>query len=62
VGSALDVWRDYMVNMDWDTGWGWTCPQKIGVYTEQQFYTNVYQTDRWNAHYIISIAIGQGRC
>jgi penicillin-binding protein 2 len=61
VASALDVWKDYMVNMGLGYRLGVDLPaENRGFIPNSGFYTNVYQTDRWNAHYIISIAIGQG--
>lgn len=61
VGSALNVWRDYMVKMGFGYRLGVDLPsENRGFIPNSGFYTNVYKTDRWNAHYIISIAIGQG--
>ncbi|MGI6573180.1 MAG: penicillin-binding transpeptidase domain-containing protein [Fermentimonas sp.] len=61
VSNALDVWKDYMVNMGLGYRLGVDLPsENRGFIPNSGFYTNVYQTDRWNAHYIISIAIGQG--
>ncbi len=61
VADAFDVWRDYMVEMGFGYPLGVDLPsEKRGFIPNSKFYTNVYKTDRWNAHYIISIAIGQG--
>ncbi len=61
IANALDVWRDYMVNMGLGYRLGVDLPsENRGFIPNSKFYTNVYKTDRWNAHYIISIAIGQG--
>ena len=34
--------------------------EKRGFIPNSKFYSNVFKTERWNAHNIISIAIGQG--
>lgn len=61
VGVAFDVWRDHMVNMGFGYPLGIDLPsEKRGFIPNSKFYTNVFKTDRWNAHNIISIAIGQG--
>ena len=59
--QALDIWRDHMVNMGFGYRLGVDLPsENRGFIPNSKFYTNVYNTDRWNAHYIISVAIGQG--
>ena len=61
VGTAFDVWRDHMVDMGFGYPLGVDLPsEKRGFIPNSKFYTNVFKTDRWNAHNIISIAIGQG--
>lgn len=61
VGAAFDVWRDYMVDMGFGYRLGVDLPsEKRGFIPNSKFYTNIFKTDRWNAHNIISIAIGQG--
>lgn len=61
VGVAFDVWRDHMVNMGFGYPLGVDLPsEKRGFIPNSKFYTNVFKTERWNAHNIISIAIGQG--
>jgi len=59
--DAFDVWRDYMVRMGYGYPLGIDLPsEKRGFIPNSKFYTNVFKTDRWVAHNIISIAIGQG--
>lgn len=59
--DAFDVWRDYMVKMGFGYPLGVDLPsEKRGFIPNSAFYTNVFQTDRWVAHNIISVAIGQG--
>lgn len=59
--DAFDVWRDYMVDMGFGYPLGVDLPsEKRGFIPNSKFYTNVFKTDRWVAHNIISIAIGQG--
>jgi len=61
VGEAFDVWRDYMVDMGLGYPLGVDLPsEKRGFIPNSKFYSNVFRTERWNAHNIISIAIGQG--
>ncbi len=61
IGEAFDVWRDYMVNMGFGYRLGIDLPsEKRGFIPNSKFYTNIFNTERWNAHNIISIAIGQG--
>lgn len=59
--QAFDVWRDHMVNMGFGYPLGVDLPsEKRGFIPNSKFYTNVFKRDRWYAHNIISIAIGQG--
>ena len=61
VGEAFDVWRDHMVKMGFGYPLGVDLPsEKRGFIPNSKFYSNVFKTERWNAHNIISIAIGQG--
>lgn len=61
IGEAFDVWRDHMVNMGFGYQLGVDLPsEKRGFIPNSKFYTNIFNTNRWNAHNIISIAIGQG--
>jgi penicillin-binding protein 2 len=61
VGEAFDVWKDHLVNMGFGYPLGVDLPsEKRGFIPNSKFYSNVFKTDRWNAHNIISIAIGQG--
>jgi penicillin-binding protein 2 len=60
-GDAVDVWKDHMVKMGFGYPLGVDLPsEKRGFIPNSKFYSNVFKTDRWNAHNIISIAIGQG--
>ncbi len=59
--DAFDVWRDYMVNMGFGYRLGVDLPsEKRGFIPNSKFYSTVFNTERWNAHNIISISIGQG--
>jgi penicillin-binding protein 2 len=61
VAEAFDKWKDYMVSMGYGYKLGVDLPsEKRGFIPNSKFYTNVKKTDKWNAHSIISIAIGQG--
>lgn len=61
VTNAFDVWRDHMVNMGFGYPLGVDLPsEKRGFIPNSKFYSNVFGTERWHAHNIISIAIGQG--
>jgi len=61
VTAAFDVWRDHMVDLGFGYPLGVDLPsEKRGFIPNSKFYTNFFKTDRWNAHRIISIAIGQG--
>lgn len=61
VTDAFDVWRDHMVDMGFGYPLGVDLPsEKRGFIPNSKFYSNVFGTERWNAHNIISIAIGQG--
>ncbi len=60
-GAALDVWRDYMVKLGYGYKLGVDLPfEQRGLIPNSKFYTNIFKSGRWNAHSIISIAIGQG--
>lgn len=59
--EAFDVWRDHMVNMGFGYKLDIDLPsEKRGFIPNSNFYTTAFKTDRWNAHNVISIAIGQG--
>lgn len=61
IGEAFDIWKDHMVKMGFGYPLGVDLPsEKRGFIPNSKFYSNVFKTDRWNAHNIISIAIGQG--
>ena len=62
IADAFDVWRDHMVTMGFGYPLGVDLPsEKRGFIPNSKFYTNVFNTEKWNAHNIISIAIGQGK-
>lgn len=59
--ESFDVWRDYMVNMGFGYRLGVDLPsEKRGFIPNSKFYSTVFNTERWHAHNIISISIGQG--
>lgn len=59
--DAFDVWRDHMVNMGFGYRLGIDLPsEKRGFIPNSKFYSTVFNTERWHAHNIISISIGQG--
>lgn len=61
VGEAFDIWKDHMVKMGFGYPLGVDLPsEKRGFIPNSKFYSNVFKTERWNAHNIISISIGQG--
>lgn len=61
VGEAFDVWKNHLVNLGFGYPLGVDLPsEKRGFIPNSKFYSNVFKTERWNAHNIISIAIGQG--
>ena len=61
IGDAFNVWRDHMVEMGFGYPLGVDLPsEKRGFIPNSKFYSNVFKSDLWNAHNIISIAIGQG--
>lgn len=61
IADAFDIWRDYMVNQGFGYRLGVDLPsEKRGFIPNSKFYANLLNNERWNAHNIISIAIGQG--
>ncbi|MDR1516932.1 MAG: penicillin-binding protein 2 [Dysgonamonadaceae bacterium] len=61
VSEAFERWKDYMVSMGYGYKLGVDLPsEKRGFIPNSKFYTSVKKTDKWTAHSIISIAIGQG--
>lgn len=59
--DAFEVWREHIIDLGFGYKTGVDLPsEKKGYIPTSKFYTNVKKTDRWNAHNIISIAIGQG--
>ncbi len=61
IGEAFNIWRDYMVNQGFGYQLGVDLPsEKRGFIPNSKFYSNIFNTERWHAHNIISISIGQG--
>ncbi len=61
VNAAFDVWRNYLSKMGYGDRLGVDLPsEKKGFIPSSKFYNNVLKRKNWNAHNIISIAIGQG--
>ncbi|HBK30570.1 MAG TPA: penicillin-binding protein 2, partial [Porphyromonadaceae bacterium] len=61
VNNAFDHWKDHMVDMGFGYKLGVDLPsEKRGFIPNSKFYTNIFKNSRWNAHNIISTAIGQG--
>ncbi|MCW1735689.1 penicillin-binding transpeptidase domain-containing protein [Anaerorudis cellulosivorans] len=61
VNAAFDVWRNYLGKMGYGDRLGVDLPsEKKGFIPNSKFYTKVLKRKNWNAHNIISIAIGQG--
>jgi len=61
VGEAFDIWKDHLVKMGLGYPLGVDLPsEKRGFIPNSKFYSKVFKTERWNAHNIISVAIGQG--
>jgi len=59
--EAFEVWKEHMV----DLGFGYKTDvdlpsEKRGFIPNSKYYSNAFKNDRWVAHNIISIAIGQG--
>lgn len=61
VQDAYDIWREYLLSMGYGNKLGVDLPfEKQGFVPTSKFYTNQKKTEKWNAHSIISVAIGQG--
>ncbi len=59
--EAFEVWKNHMVDLGFGYKVGVDLPsEKRGFIPNSKFYSNVLNNDRWTAHNIISIAIGQG--
>lgn len=59
--DAFEVWKNHMIDMGFGYKLDVDLPsEKRGFIPNSKFYTNIKKTDKWNAHGIISIAIGQG--
>lgn len=61
INEALDVWKDYLVNMGFGHKLGVDLPsEKRGFIPNSKFYSKAYHTSKWMPSFVISIAIGQG--
>ncbi len=59
--EAFEVWKDHMVNLGFGYKLDIDLPsEKRGFIPNSKYYSNAFKTDKWNAHNVISIAIGQG--
>lgn len=60
VSEAFDIWKDHLVDMGFGYKLGVDLPsEKGGFIPNSAFYSKIYN-NRWNAHTVISISIGQG--
>jgi penicillin-binding protein 2 len=61
INDALDVWKNYLVNMGLGYRLGVDLPsEKRGFIPNSKFYSKSFKTNKWAPSYVISIAIGQG--
>ncbi len=61
ISEAFDIWKDHLVSMGFGYKLGLDLPsEKRGFIPNSQFYTKAFDTDKWFAQNVISIAIGQG--
>ena len=61
VSEAFDIWKDHVVDMGFGHKLGVDLPsEKRGFIPNSKFYDKVKNGRPWNAHSVISIAIGQG--
>lgn len=59
--EAFEVWKEHMIDLGYGYRLGVDLPsEKRGFIPNSKFYSNSLKTTKWNAHSIISIAIGQG--
>ena len=59
--EAFEVWKNHMVNLGFGYKLDVDLPsEKRGFIPNSKYYSNAFKTEKWNAHNIISIAIGQG--
>lgn len=59
--DAFGVWKEHMTDLGFGNKTDIDLPsEKSGFIPTDKFYTRAFKNDRWNAHNIISIAIGQG--
>ena len=59
--DAFEIWKEHMI----DLGFGYKTDidlpsEKRGFIPNSRFYSNAFKNEKWNAHNIISISIGQG--
>ena len=60
VNEAFDVWKSYLSKMGYGEKLGVDLPsEEKGFIPNSKFYNKVLKRTNWNAHNIISIAIGQ---
>lgn len=61
ISTALDVWKDYLVEMGFGYQVGIDLPsEKRGFIPNSKFYTKIHGSPNWYPMNIISVAIGQG--
>ena len=59
--DAFEIWKNRMVDLGFGYKLGIDLPaEKRGFIPNSKYYSNAFKTERWNAHNIISISIGQG--
>ncbi len=59
--DAFEVWKEHMIDLGFGYRLGVDLPsEKRGFIPNSKFYSKSLKTEKWNAHNIISIAIGQG--
>ncbi|MFT4073737.1 MAG: penicillin-binding transpeptidase domain-containing protein [Dysgonamonadaceae bacterium] len=61
INEALEVWKQYLVNMGLGYKLGVDLPsEKRGFIPNSKFYSKAFRTQKWAPSYVISVAIGQG--
>ncbi len=59
--EAFEVWKEHMIDLGFGYRLGVDLPsEKRGFIPNSKFYSKWLGTEKWHAHNIISIAIGQG--
>ncbi len=59
--DAFEVWKNHMVDLGFGYKLGIDLPsEKRGFIPNSKYYSKAFKTEKWNAHNIISISIGQG--